>query len=444
MKNCLDCEKMSLKEKIVKFIQDYYKQTGEAPSVNIICKHFKKEGLNRGKFYETFSASGILEACELAKVPIPENRIRRTKKARKTKETTKKEDENKLDPDGEHAALKAEVQQYQAIETKQNEIKKLHLEKSKTQKGLQDIFSSPENMVKFAIATVPAYTIKKLKMFCEERYGINNGDLKDELAMAIGAYTPKPLKFYEENYSNIPLDEYMIKRIDWYIDYWREEDRKKDLQQQFKDHWRTKECSKCDLGRQFWKIDPVNGLLHCECGSIFEPKCLSCWQQKQEEIPLKFSDGVYQCPQCDLTFEMPGLTKKEKEEVEERQRKIEAQRLAVKTQQLEESLRELEKQEREERAWAEVWQIWNRKFVEVQKEAAKKREEYMGYYKQIENLKKLGDALNIPFGKQMALLAAKRLSWPEPYKTECQFTREEKLQIILLEVPFYTTRARAD
>lgn len=321
--------------------------------------------------------------------------------------------------------LRKEVQQLRTKNKTLVEIKKLTLEKVRTREGLEKVFSSSESMVKFAKIVVPIGTMKKLKVFCEQHYGVNKFDFESELGDAIDAYTATPLKFYEEQHSDTPLDKYMIERIGWHIDYWQREDRKKDLQKQFKDYWRTLKC-KCGLSHQFWKTDPVNGLIYCECGVIFEPRCLLCWQQKEESVSLTFENGVYRCPQCELTFEMPELTKKEMEEVERRQRRLEVQRSLAEKQRRKELVAEWDRSQREQKAEIKLQRTWNHKIAEVDMIRKEKIKEYKKYYDQIQSWHKDLYALNVPESKHVVALVIFRRNWPEPFRSKYQFTDDEK------------------
>ena len=71
-----------LKEAIILYVKKCYKRNKKAPSLRKIFKHFRKEKLNFTRFYRIFP-KGMPEACTLAAVPIPMERIKRTEKATK-------------------------------------------------------------------------------------------------------------------------------------------------------------------------------------------------------------------------------------------------------------------------------------------------------------------------------------------------------------------------
>jgi len=73
-------DNQELKEAIIQYIKKYYEQNKKTPPLRKIFRHFKKEKLNFTRFYEIFPR-GIPEACSLAAVPIPTERIRKTEKA---------------------------------------------------------------------------------------------------------------------------------------------------------------------------------------------------------------------------------------------------------------------------------------------------------------------------------------------------------------------------
>ena len=68
-----------LRAQAISYIKKYYAQTGKAPSVQKICDEVS--GLNRSNFYNIFK--GIGEACKMADIPIPTNRIVHTRSASK-------------------------------------------------------------------------------------------------------------------------------------------------------------------------------------------------------------------------------------------------------------------------------------------------------------------------------------------------------------------------
>jgi hypothetical protein len=78
---------LDLKQPIIEYIRDHYRQNGKTPPLRKIIKHFEKEKLNFSRFYEIFP-SCIPEAYRLAGVPIPTERIRRTRKATQASKTT--------------------------------------------------------------------------------------------------------------------------------------------------------------------------------------------------------------------------------------------------------------------------------------------------------------------------------------------------------------------
>lgn len=69
-----------LKEAIIQYIKECYERSKKPPSLRKISEHFRE--LNFARFYKIF-LGGIREACALADVPIPMERIKRTEKATK-------------------------------------------------------------------------------------------------------------------------------------------------------------------------------------------------------------------------------------------------------------------------------------------------------------------------------------------------------------------------
>jgi hypothetical protein len=78
---------LELKQPIIKYIRGYYRQNGETPPLRKIIKRFEREKLNFSRFYEIFPGR-MSEACGLAGVPIPTERIRRTDRATQASKMT--------------------------------------------------------------------------------------------------------------------------------------------------------------------------------------------------------------------------------------------------------------------------------------------------------------------------------------------------------------------
>lgn len=77
----------SLRGDILQFIESFYEESGEAPSVSEICRRI--DGVYREKFYQLFKGR-ISEACRAAGVPVPDDRVKSTEKATEEKEKPKK------------------------------------------------------------------------------------------------------------------------------------------------------------------------------------------------------------------------------------------------------------------------------------------------------------------------------------------------------------------
>ena len=69
-----------LKEAAIQYVKKCYERNKKVPSLRKIFKHFKKEKLSFTRFYKIFPG-GMSEACALAAVPVPMERIKRTEKA---------------------------------------------------------------------------------------------------------------------------------------------------------------------------------------------------------------------------------------------------------------------------------------------------------------------------------------------------------------------------
>lgn len=69
-----------LEQAILSYIKDCHTKSNRAPSLRVLIRQFKGEGLNFAKFYQLFPR-GITEACAKAGVPAPMERIRQTEMA---------------------------------------------------------------------------------------------------------------------------------------------------------------------------------------------------------------------------------------------------------------------------------------------------------------------------------------------------------------------------
>ena len=69
---------IDVKEATLEFLAKYYKENGVAPSIRKICDGVP--GISNRKFYENFQG-GIIEACKLANIPEPKERMKYTSKA---------------------------------------------------------------------------------------------------------------------------------------------------------------------------------------------------------------------------------------------------------------------------------------------------------------------------------------------------------------------------
>jgi len=68
---------MEQKRRVLEYIRGFYAKEGRAPSLRQILK---KEKLNRARFYQLFP-QGLAQACQLASVPAPKERISKVGKA---------------------------------------------------------------------------------------------------------------------------------------------------------------------------------------------------------------------------------------------------------------------------------------------------------------------------------------------------------------------------
>jgi hypothetical protein len=93
-------EQKEFQHRILEYIKDYYVKNKKVPFLRQILK---KEKLNRVQFYRTFP-KGLTQACQLAGVPVPEDRIKKMKraveasKAKKSEVAVKGADEEALPP----------------------------------------------------------------------------------------------------------------------------------------------------------------------------------------------------------------------------------------------------------------------------------------------------------------------------------------------------------
>lgn len=73
-----------VKKSILGFVRSYNEVNGKPPSLKVISQGV--EGVSKRRFYALFPG-GMGEACRLAGIPVPKDRIKATKKARKSRES---------------------------------------------------------------------------------------------------------------------------------------------------------------------------------------------------------------------------------------------------------------------------------------------------------------------------------------------------------------------
>jgi len=73
-----------VKKAIMSFIKSHHDINGKPPSLKTIRE--RVEGASTRRFYSLFPG-GMAEACRLSGIPVPKDRIKATKKARKTRES---------------------------------------------------------------------------------------------------------------------------------------------------------------------------------------------------------------------------------------------------------------------------------------------------------------------------------------------------------------------
>ncbi|MEM3713302.1 MAG: TusE/DsrC/DsvC family sulfur relay protein [Thermoproteota archaeon] len=71
----------SMKHEVVQFVEEFYERNRRAPTFREILKHFKSRGLSSSAFYQLFP-NGLGELCKLAGIPIPEERMQKTARAK--------------------------------------------------------------------------------------------------------------------------------------------------------------------------------------------------------------------------------------------------------------------------------------------------------------------------------------------------------------------------
>jgi len=117
------------KEAVLSFIREHHVQHEKPPSLDLMCK--KVEGLSRRKFYELFKG-GVAEACRIAGVPEPEDRIKATAKAREEKDKPPETPallEEEAQAEEAEAALEVKRKRWGALErVRKIDVERLELE----------------------------------------------------------------------------------------------------------------------------------------------------------------------------------------------------------------------------------------------------------------------------------------------------------------------------
>ena len=128
MKN-MEMDLKTVKEATLRFYRKYYAEQGDPPSVKLAWREV--EGLTKRNFYVIFKG-GQAEVCTLAGIPVPEDRIKTTSRAREEREKAQKPPgklEEEIQAEAAEAALEVEKKRKAARERKRKaEVERLRLE----------------------------------------------------------------------------------------------------------------------------------------------------------------------------------------------------------------------------------------------------------------------------------------------------------------------------
>jgi hypothetical protein len=219
---------------------------------------------------------------------------------KKNAATFEKQRQTMFSQDSEYMALKKTEQEIarktkraQAIEETRQKIRDLHIQRAQTSVGLEEIFSSPKDILEFAEQTVDQ--CKPLKLFCSK----HNLPPDKTLADLVGSKEDY-LKTAEEEGGVQDLSEYINSSIDSFLMDQAKEEEKQRLKRSFIDFIANFRCSNCGANIKEFEIN-FNELVCKKCQARCKIPCPKC----KTALRVNATGGYvteYRCPSCEFTL----------------------------------------------------------------------------------------------------------------------------------------------
>jgi DNA-directed RNA polymerase subunit RPC12/RpoP len=205
-----------------------------------------------------------------------------------------------LSQDPEYVALKKTEQEIERkakrdldFEETRQKTRDYQMQRAKTSKGLDEIFSDPKEMLEFAEHTVRQYTA--LILFCSQRKLPPEQTLTDLMGSK-----EDYLKTAEEEGGVQNLDVYIGSCIESGLMCRKVEEETQRLQRKLDNYIANFKCSKC--GANIGRFGVANNQLLCKnCESSYNVPCPKCGNRLLFNITGHILTG-YHCPACKLSL----------------------------------------------------------------------------------------------------------------------------------------------
>ena len=238
-----------LKEAIVGYVKRHHRRNERTPSVRTICKHFRKENLNITRFYKIFPGR-FPEVCRLAGVPIPKERIGRTKKATKILRGKRQAEEDLTEV--EDPEIKKNLAEKRRWKKRGNKVRVLLAAKKEAQKEKLNTLKleaelNPKNIPAYLKALNSPALKRVLNDMCEacrlEKISVGMGCVK-----AVKEYGPKlygKKKSFED-------------RVEFCLREWASYTRIMNAAIEYSQIPYDCLCSKCNVKLEYFSVAPID------------------------------------------------------------------------------------------------------------------------------------------------------------------------------------------
>jgi hypothetical protein len=290
----------AIKEATLSFYKAYHAEHGKAPSVKLAWSEV--EGLTKRNFYDEIFKGGQAEACRLSGIPVPEDRIEATSRAREEREEAPRTPgklEEEVQADEAEAALKVEKDKRAALErVRKADVEHLELE------AMED----PEKVLPYLKSLEPKLTDPFLNL-CKE------AGLKPEKGIAEAVKKFKTWREYSHSVEEPDFKHYLKEMLD----AWMSERRLKLALERHREDYYRLTCESCSLKYEY-EFKEKGALLSCPNGcptrdgyTSFFKLCLVCLDLGKENcLFYDPSSNVIYCKVCGHRAQVKDQPLKEK------------------------------------------------------------------------------------------------------------------------------------